>query len=57
MRDEKWGDMIASYSADELIAGKLITRDQWDFARRIIAQQISVFLLSNCYPAGDLHSE
>jgi hypothetical protein len=45
--------MIASFSADELLAGKLITSEQWDFARRIIAQQISVSLISNCYPEGD----
>jgi hypothetical protein len=57
MPDEKWGDMIASFSAEELIAGKLITQEQWDFARRIIAQQIYVSLVSNCYPAGDLNSD
>jgi hypothetical protein len=56
MPDEKWSDMIASHSADELVAGKLITPEQWDFARRIIAQQIFVSLVSNCYPAGDHRS-
>lgn len=56
MPDEQWGDMIASLSADELIAGKLMNPEQWDLARRVIAQQIYVSLASNCRPATDLNT-
>ena len=54
--DEEWCELMASYAAEELVAGKLITKDQFDFARRIIAQQAYVLLVSNAYPAGDLNS-
>lgn len=54
--DEKWCDMMASYSADELVAGGVITSDQRDFVKRIIEQQAYILLVSNAYPAGDLNS-
>ncbi len=44
---------MASYSADELFAARLIGPDQRDLAMRIIEQQAYVLLVSNCYPAGD----
>jgi len=53
--DEAWCEMLASYSADELVAGKLITPQQWDQAMRAIRQQAYILLISNCYPAGDLN--
>ena len=49
---ERWRDMLASYSADELVAGKLIQPDQWDFVMRIIRQQAHILLASNCYPSA-----
>ena len=55
--DEDWCEMIAQFSADELLAGGLIKPDQWDFAKRIIRQQAIVQLVSNCYPMGDLNSK
>lgn len=55
--DEEWCNVMASYAADELVAGNLITADQADFAKRIIAQQAYVLLISNAYPAGDLYSD
>ena len=42
--------MLASYAADELVAGELIQPDQWDLAMRIIRQQAYVLFVSNCYP-------
>jgi len=54
--DEIWANTIASYAAEELVAGKLIAGDQYEFARQIIEQQILVSFFSNAYPAGDLSS-
>jgi hypothetical protein len=51
--DGQWCDLAASYAVDELIAGKLIEPDQAEFARRIIAQQLSILLVSNCRPIDD----
>jgi hypothetical protein len=48
--DEQWSNLAAELAVDELIAGKLIMQDQADFARRIVAQQIYVLLISNCRP-------
>ena len=48
--------MIASHSADELLAGGLIQPEQWDHTMAIIRQQAYVALISNCYPTGDLNS-
>jgi hypothetical protein len=48
--DEKWCDLAADNAVVELIAGKLIAPDQFAFARRIIAQQLYVLLVSNCRP-------
>jgi hypothetical protein len=55
--DEEWCEMLASYAIDELIAGKLLSANQADFARRIIQQQAYILLFSNAYPAGDLNSD
>ena len=49
---ERWCDMLASYSADELVAGKLFQPDRWNFAMRIIRQQAHLLLASNCYPSA-----
>jgi hypothetical protein len=51
--DEQWSELAASLAVDELIAGKLITSDQADFARRIVAQQLHILLISNCRPVND----
>ena len=48
--DEQWCELAAALAAEELIAGKLITPDQADFAHRIIAQQLFILLVSNCRP-------
>jgi hypothetical protein len=45
--------MVAGYVAEELIAGQLITREQADFAQRIIAQQIHIFLVSGSRPTDE----
>jgi hypothetical protein len=50
--DLEWSNLAAGLAADELIAGKLITREQADFAQRIIAQQLHILLVSNCRPVG-----
>jgi hypothetical protein len=55
-QDEKWCEIMASLSADELVAGGVIRPDQKDFAMKVIRQQAYVLLVSNCYPAGDLNS-
>ena len=44
--------MLASYAADELVAGKLIQPGRWDRAMHIVRQQAHVLLVSNCTPAG-----
>ena len=36
------------------MAGKLITPDQSDFAKRIIEQRLFVLLISNCRPVQTL---
>ena len=54
--DEKWCDLAASYAADELLAGKLIAQDQWEFAKKIVEQQLTVLLVSNCRPSGGENS-
>jgi hypothetical protein len=51
--DEQWSEVTASLAVDELIAGKLITSDQADFARRIVAQQLQILLISNCRPVAN----
>jgi hypothetical protein len=48
--DEQWSNLAAELAVDELTAGRLIMEDQADFARRIVAQQIYVLLISNCRP-------
>jgi hypothetical protein len=54
--DHAWCDMLASYSADELVAGGVIQPGQWELAMQIVRQQAYVLLVSNCYPARDLNS-
>jgi hypothetical protein len=54
--DLRWSDTVAGFAAEELIAGSLITREQADFAQRIIAQQLHVFLVSGYRPESLLHS-
>ncbi len=44
--------MLPSYSADELVAGKLIQPEQCNFAMRIIRQQAHILLASNHYPSA-----
>lgn len=52
--DLEWSDMVAGYAVEELIAGQLITREQADFAQRIIAQQIHIFLVSGSRPTDEI---
>jgi hypothetical protein len=52
--DSDWSDMVAGHAAEELIAGRLITREQADFAQRIIAQQIYIFLVSGSRPTDEI---
>ena len=49
-KDRAWADIVSGFIADELIAGKLITEDQADFATKIAAQQIYIFLVSGHRP-------
>jgi hypothetical protein len=50
MSDENWSELAAAYAVDELIAGKVVAPEQAEFARQIVAQQLSVMLVSNCRP-------
>jgi hypothetical protein len=52
--DLEWSDLVAGFAAEELIAGQLITRQQADFAQRIIAQQIHIFLVSGVRPIDEI---
>jgi hypothetical protein len=52
--DLEWSDLVAGFAAEELIAGRLITREQADFAQRIIAQQIHIFLVSGSRPTEEI---
>lgn len=54
--DENWSDLVADMAASELVAGKLIAPDQFDFAQRIIAQQVYILLISECRPSRDVIS-
>ena len=54
--DLEWSDLVAEYAAEELITGRLITREQADFAQRIIAQQIHIFLVSGSRPTKEVSS-
>jgi len=55
--DEQWCDLAADYAVTELIAGKLVTPDQFDFAKRIVAQQLYVLLVSSCRPVDPENSD
>jgi hypothetical protein len=52
--DLEWCNLAADLAADELIAGKLIPREQASFAQRIIAQQLHILLVSNCRPIDEI---
>jgi hypothetical protein len=45
-----WSDKAAALSVDELLVAKLIHADQADFARRIVAQQLHILLISGVLP-------
>jgi hypothetical protein len=47
-----WSERAASASVEELLAGTVIRLDQADFARRIIAQQLHLLLLTGLIPPG-----
>lgn len=49
-KDLAWAERVSGFIAEELIAGKLITRDQANFAAEIAAQQIHIFLISGYRP-------
>ena len=45
-----WSDRAAALSVDELLTAKLISAEQADFARRIVALQLHVLLVSGFIP-------
>lgn len=51
--DEKWSDLAAGQVVDELLVGKVIKSEQVDFARRIVAQQLFILLISGERPQAD----
>ncbi|WP_156927925.1 hypothetical protein [Bradyrhizobium sp. Tv2a-2] len=51
--DLEWSDLVAGHAAEELIAGRLIAPERADFAQRIIAQQIHIFLISGLRPTDE----
>jgi hypothetical protein len=54
--DERWCELAVSMAVDELIVGKLLAVDQADFARRIVAQELFILLVSNQRPGEDPNS-
>jgi hypothetical protein len=49
-KDLAWSDFAAALCVDELLVAKLIQPEQADFARRIVAQQLYVMLVSDKRP-------
>ncbi len=47
-----WSEEAAVLSVDELLMGKVIRSDQAEFARKIIAQQLHILLVSGAGPKG-----
>ena len=48
--DLRWSDMAAASIVDELLVAKLITEDQAEWAREIVAQDIHIKLVSGLRP-------
>jgi hypothetical protein len=49
-KDLRWSDMAAASIVDELLVAKLITEDQAEWAREIVAQDIHIKLVSGLRP-------
>jgi hypothetical protein len=45
-----WSDKAAALCVDELLVAKLIHADEADFARRVVAQQLHILLVSGVLP-------
>lgn len=45
-----WSNRAAEACVDELLAGKLFKAAQADFARKIVAQQLHILLISGLLP-------
>jgi hypothetical protein len=54
--DEDWSEIAAETAVDELIAGKVVAPEQAAFARRIVAQQLFILLVSNVRPVPSKNS-
>jgi len=48
--DIRWSEQISASIVDELLVAKLITEDQAEWARQIIAQDILIKLVSGFRP-------
>jgi hypothetical protein len=48
--DIRWSEQISASIVDELLVAKLITEDQAEWVRRIIAQDIHINLISGFRP-------
>jgi hypothetical protein len=48
--DIRWSEQISASIVDELLVAKLITEDQAEWARQIIAQDIHIKLVSGFRP-------
>ena len=48
--DIRWSEQISASIVDELLVAKLITEDQAEWARQIIAQDIHIKLASGFRP-------
>jgi len=48
--DIRWSEQVSASIVDELLVAKLITEDQAEWARQIIAQDIHIKLVSGFRP-------
>ena len=48
--DLDWSNLVAGFIVEELIAGKVVKEADRQFAEKIAAQQIHVFLVSGVRP-------
>jgi hypothetical protein len=48
--DEVWSSRVAASIVDELLVAKLVTEDQADWTRKIVAQDIWIKLISGFRP-------
>jgi hypothetical protein len=48
--DIRWSEQVAASIVDELLVAKLISEDQAEWARQIVAQDIHIQLISGSRP-------